>query len=86
MSSLFIVIPAYNESENIKKTIMDWYPVVENHNDEGQSRLVIINDGSKDNTYEIVCEMAKTRPLLIPLTKPNGGHGSTVLYGYRYAI
>ena len=40
MSSLFIVIPAYNESENIKKTIMDWYPVVENHNDEGQSRLV----------------------------------------------
>ena len=86
MSSLFIVIPAYNESENIKKTIMDWYPVVENHNDQGQSRLVIINDGSKDNTYEIVCEMAKTRPLLIPLTKPNGGHGSTVLHGYRYAI
>ena len=26
------------------------------------------------------------RPLLVPLTKSNGGHGSTVLYGYRYAL
>lgn len=29
MSSLFIVIPAYNESENIEQTIRDWYPIVE---------------------------------------------------------
>ena len=29
MSSLYIVIPAYNESENIEKTIDQWYPVVE---------------------------------------------------------
>ena len=54
MSSLYIVIPAYNESENIEKTIDQWYPVVERHNDEGNSRLVIINDGSKDNTYELL--------------------------------
>ena len=47
MSSLYIVIPAYNESENIEKTIDQWYQVVERHNDEGKSRLVIINDGSK---------------------------------------
>ena len=26
------------------------------------------------------------KPLLEALTKQNGGHGSTVLYGYRYAI
>lgn len=31
-------------------------------------------------------EYASTRPLFQPLTKPNGGHGHTVLYGYRYAI
>jgi hypothetical protein len=30
--------------------------------------------------------MSETRPLLQAETKPNGGHGSTVLYGYRYAI
>ena len=40
MSSLYIVIPAYNESENIEKTIDQWYQVVERHNDEGKSRLV----------------------------------------------
>ena len=49
MSSLFIVIPAYNEAENIERTVSEWYPIVESHNKEGQSRLVIINDGSKDN-------------------------------------
>ena len=86
MSVLYIVIPAYNESANIKKTIEQWYPVVEKHNDEGRSRLVVINDGSKDNTYELLCACAKDRPLLVPLTKPNGGHGPTLLYGYRYAI
>ena len=71
MSSLYIVIPAYNESENIEKTIDQWYPVVERHNDEGNSRLVIINDGSKDNTYELLQKCAATRPLLVPLDKPN---------------
>lgn len=84
--SLFIVIPAYNESENIERTINDWYPIIEKHNDDGNSRLVIINDGSKDNTLQIIQESAKTRPFLIALNKPNGGHGSTVLHGYRYAI
>lgn len=83
---LYIVIPAYNESENIEQLIKDWYPVIDKYNGNGESRLVIINDGSKDNTYELLCEYAKSRPLLQPITKPNGGHGATVLYGYRYAI
>lgn len=84
MDKLYIVIPAYNESANINKVVEDWYPVVINHGED--SRLVIINDGSKDNTFEMLQEMAKDRPQMEALTKPNGGHGSTVLYGYRYAI
>lgn len=83
--SLYIVVPAYNEEENIGKLIEDWYPVVEKYGNE-QSRLVIVNDGSKDKTYEILCEYAKDKPLLKTLTKENGGHGPTVLYGYRYAV
>ncbi|MEE3419655.1 MAG: glycosyltransferase family 2 protein [Lachnospiraceae bacterium] len=86
MDVLYIVVPAYNEAENIEKFVDDWYPVIEHHDGDGLSRLVIINDGSKDNTYEILEELAKTKPLLQPLTKPNGGHGPTVLYGYRYAV
>ncbi len=83
---LYVVMPAYNEAENIQQTIDAWYPVVEKHAGGGASRLVIINDGSKDDTYSIMQEYAKSRPLFQPLTKENGGHGSTVLYGYRYAI
>lgn len=86
MDKLYIVIPAYNEQDNIEQVINDWYPVIEKHNGDGQSRLVIIDDGSKDSTYEKLKQYAKTRPLLTPLTKPNGGHGATVLYGYKYAL
>lgn len=83
---LYIVIPAYNEEENIRQVIDGWYPVVKKYQGGGDSRLVIIDDGSKDKTYTILQEYAKTRPLLCPLTKPNSGHGGTVLYGYRYAL
>ena len=86
MDKLFIVIPAYNEEENIRQVIDDWYPVVEAHNGDGESRLVIIDDGSKDSTFKIMEEYAKERPLFCPITKPNGGHGATVLYGYHYAL
>ena len=83
---MYIIIPAYNEAANIDRLIKDWYPVIERHSGDGHSRLVIINDGSKDNTYELIKEAEKQYPLLEGLTKANGGHGSAVLYGYRYAI
>ena len=86
MDCLYIIVPAYNESENIEAFVEEWYPIIESHSGNGSSRLVIINDGSKDNTYEKLLELTKTRPYLVPLTKPNGGHGSTLIYGYRYAI
>ena len=50
------------------------------------SRLVVVDDGSKDDTYSILQELARTRKLLLPLTKKNSGHGATCIYGYRYAI
>ena len=83
---LFIIIPAYNERDNIRQVLDDWYPVIEEHAGDGESRLVIIDDGSKDDTYSIMQAYAKDHPLFTPLTKPNGGHGATVLYGYHYAL
>lgn len=84
MDKLYIIIPAYNEEETIKQVINDWYPVIERIGNE--SKLVIINDGSKDHTYEIIQEYAASHPYLLPLTKENSGHGATVLFGYHYAI
>lgn len=86
MDKLYIVIPAYNEEANIEQCINGWYPIVKKHNGNGESRLVIIDDGSKDDTYKIMKKYAEDLPLFEPLTKPNGGHGPTVLYGYQYAI
>lgn len=84
MDKLYIVIPAYNEEENIESVVKDWYPVVQRIN--GESRLIVVDDGSKDSTYERLTELSKERPQLQALHKENGGHGATLLYGYRYAI
>ena len=83
---LYIVMPAYNEEENIKSTLDSWYPIVEKHNCNGQSRLVLVNDGSKDNTQQIIDKYAKDHPLFTPMFKENSGHGPTVIYAYNYAI
>ncbi len=84
MDKLYIVIPAYNEEANIKQVIKDWYPIVDKIGND--SKLVIIDDGSKDSTFRIMKELAETLPAFEPVTKPNGGHGATVLYGYNYAL
>ena len=81
---LYIVLPAYNEEANIMETVDQWHKVVEKtgHN----SRLVIFNDGSLDNTFEIMLSLKDKYPQFIPFTKPNSGHGSTCLVAYKYGI
>lgn len=86
MDVLYIIIPAYNEEENIKRTIEEWYPKVCLNTANIESRLVIVNDGSKDNTASIVEKERKNRERLILLNKENGGHGSALLCGYQYAL
>lgn len=83
---LYIVIPAYNEEENILDLIEKWYPIVDKYNGEGKSRIVILNDGSKDNTLKIVRDAMENKPILEVIDKENSGHGATVLYGYQYAL
>jgi len=84
MDKLYIVIPAYNEAENIQVITQEWHEVVVKINK--QSRLVIIDDGSKDNTYQKLQKLQKKLPQLEIITKPNSGHGASVLYGYNYAL
>ena len=87
MSKICFVMPAYNEAENIEKTVEQWYPVIESLSAEGMSStLIIANDGSKDNTFQIMEGLKKKFPLFEPLDKSNSGHGATVLYLYRYAV
>lgn len=81
---LFIVIPAYNEADNIENVVADWYSVVDKVG--FGSKLVVIDDGSKDNTYNKLLELKLKYSNLEVLTKENSGHGGTVLYGYNYAL
>lgn len=85
--TLYIVMPAYNEEANIEDVIKQWHPVCERINKEGnEAKLVIANDGSKDQTFAIMQGLCEQYPYLTPIDKPNSGHGATVLYLYRYAI
>lgn len=80
-------MPAYNEEANIEDVIKQWHPICEKINQLGDNaKLVIANDGSKDNTFGIMTQLQEKYPFLIPLDKANSGHGATVLYLYRYAI
>lgn len=82
--NLYIVIPAYNEEETIESVVAEWHEVVDTIGNE--SKLVVINDGSKDSTLKILKKLEKKYKSLIALDKKNGGHGDTVLYGYNYAL
>lgn len=84
MSKIFFVLPAYNERDNIQDIVQQWHPVVEKCGEA--SRLVIANDGSKDDTYAILKSLEAKYPRLVALDKPNSGHGATVLHLYRYAL
>ena len=84
MSKLYIIIPSYNESNNIENVINDWYPIAEQFGED--SRLVIFDGTSPDGTAEIVVEMQKTRPLLDLEIFPKIGHGATLQIAYNYAL
>ena len=88
MDKIYFVMPAYNEAENIEETVKQWYPVIEKLSEEGaiSAKLCVANDGSKDNTFEIMKGLQEKYPLFEPIDKPNSGHGATVLYLYRHAI
>ena len=87
MDKFYFVMPAYNEADNIESVIKQWHPVVEKINKDGNiATLAIANDGSKDNTFQIMESLKKDYKYFEPLNKKNSGHGATVLWLYRHAI
>ena len=85
MDSLYIVMPAYNEEENIEGVIKQWYPVLEGKADS--SRIVIADSGSKDKTHEILENLRDTQfPKLEILYTSNQYHGPKVIALYDHAI
>lgn len=84
MDKLYIVMPAYNEEANIIDVVKEWYPILEGKNEE--SRLVIADGGSKDNTLNILYDLQKKYPKLEVFSKPGTDHGTKLIFLYDYAI
>ena len=83
-NTLYIVMPAYNEEENIRDVVASWYPKLELAG--ANSRLVVADSGSSDKTHEILVEMKNEYPQLEILEETDRQHGPKVIALYDYAI
>ena len=72
---VLLIIPAYNEQENIEKTVK----TIKNYSKDID--YIVINDGSKDNTPKILDEKNINHIDLVN----NLGIGGAVQTGYKYA-
>lgn len=84
MDTLYIVMPAYNEEENIETIVEQWYPVLKNGG--GDSRLVVADSGSTDRTHEMLSMMKESLPQLEILENTDKQHGPKLLALYAHAI
>lgn len=72
---LTIAVPAYNVEKYIEKCL---FSIINGYNAE-KMEVLVINDGSTDNTAEIVKKYEKLSNGIVRLiNKENGGHGSTI--------
>jgi len=83
---LVIVIPAYNEEACIENVIELWTQGISNILKNENFKILVINDGSKDNTGTILDQIASTNKYLIAKHQLNGGHGNAVVNGYKFAV
>jgi glycosyltransferase involved in cell wall biosynthesis len=84
---LSIVMPAYNEEECIEAVVGSWAAFLDKHFQPlGETRLVVVNDGSRDNTGALLDGLKPLYPRLVVVHQPNGGHGNAVVHAYRKAV
>jgi len=79
-----LVLPVHNEAESIGATLNEFYQVV---TVEGKIplRFVVCEDGSKDNTVEVLKELSKTLPIHLITDTRRKGYSRAVVDGFRAA-
>ncbi len=87
---LYIVIPCYNEQEVLPLTAPMFLGKLRQLSEQGlireDSRVLFVNDGSKDRTWEIIKELAASDPHYIGICQSrNRGHQNAVLAGLMEA-
>ena len=80
MKYITFTIPCYNSQDYMRHCIDNLVAAGE------EVEVIIVNDGSKDNTGKIADEYQKKYPTIVKaIQKENGGHGSGVMAGIRNA-
>ena len=87
IDELSVFFPCYNEEKNIENTISKTIPVLEKVAKKWE--IILIDDGSKDNTAKILKEIQKNHPKQISIIthNPNRGYGAALksgLYNSKY--
>ncbi len=86
MEKLYIVIPCYNEEEVLEKTSVELKrkmdTLIQAKKIDKQSKVIFINDGSKDKTWELIQKFYEEDNLFggINLSR-NRGHQNALLAG-----
>ncbi len=90
MPVLYIVIPCYNEQEVLPITAPLFLQKITDLSAAGKispdSRVLFVNDGSKDDTWKIICDLAARDPHYLGICQSrNRGHQNAVLAGLMEA-
>ena len=90
VSKLYIIIPCYNEEQVLPITCSMFLNKLNDLISAGkidpQSRIMFVNDGSKDNTWNIICQLAEQDEHYIGISQSrNRGHQNAVLAGLMEA-
>jgi glycosyltransferase involved in cell wall biosynthesis len=79
-----IILPAYNESERLATSIpkiLDYF-----HDRRWNTEIIVVNDGSTDDTADVVRRFATEHPMVVLLENPgNRGKGYSVRNGMLHA-
>jgi glycosyltransferase involved in cell wall biosynthesis len=87
---VYFVVPCYNEQDVIRETARRLYmkanELIKNEVISQESRVLFVNDGSKDNTWDLITKLHEKTPLFsgISLSR-NRGHQNALLAGLMFA-
>ena len=87
---LYIVVPCYNEEAVLPVTkelfAAKLSSLIENNLVTPESRVLLMNDGSSDNTWNIICDIVKENSLFVGASlSRNRGHQNVLLAGLMEA-
>lgn len=80
--SLSVILPAYNEEALIANTVSDVMSVLSSWTQDFE--VIVVNDGSKDSTGEIVAQLAAGDQRINLVNHPvNKGYGAALVTGFE---